>query len=222
MTLTPLVSTQTLLPYILPDATGCPSFVAEFEARKAVIEFCERTRCWRHVVSVTLDAESKAIVAPDNTTIHEFEKALLDGVELTPTQFTAVDSEELYGTEITGPAKYISQIEPGQVLVHPSDTGTLRVSCFLKPKHGQSMQSDADNPISDAYNVFPAFMLAQYADSLAAGALSAILFKPNKPYTDYERAAVFRAKFEAACNGAFQSNIRGQQRAPLRVKPNWL
>ena len=56
---------QTLFPLILPKAPGCPGVTAAQQARLAAIEFCERSRCWREITTVTVDAAGEAaLVAP--------------------------------------------------------------------------------------------------------------------------------------------------------------
>lgn len=219
ITLSPIAE---LLPYILPAVPQVPRPFAEFKARKAVIEFCERTRCWRQIVTVNVTANNAMIIAPPNSTIHEFEEATLNGRELTPTQFTELAVVELTGMEDSAQAKYVTQIAPGQVAVWPFETGVLRVSCFLKPRHGQSIGGDPDNPLADDYNVLPSFMVAQYATALAAGALSRIFETRGQSFYDPALAGKHRAEFEQACDRHFGSNMRGQQRAPIRVKPRWI
>lgn len=219
-----IISTKTsdLLPYIMPKVPTVPQPFAEFQARLAAIEFCERTRCWRQIITVTLSANGRALIAPAFATIHEFEEATLDGQPLEPTQFIDVDPEEVTGIANDGQAKYIAQVRPGEVAVYPFQAGTLRVSCFLKPRHGQSIGFDAENPLSDAYNVMPDFMVTQYAAIIADGALYRIMSTPSQDFTNMEMAGIHKMAFDAGCNNHFGSNMRGQQRAPIRVKPRWM
>lgn len=211
-----------LLPYIIPQAPTVPTPFAEFQARLAVIEFCERTRCWRQIITVRLNAKGCARITPIGATIHEFEEAVLDGVTLIPSQFTVTDAEELTGVSNKGQAKYITQIAPGEVSVYPIQEGTLRVSCFLKPRHGQMVGTNTAKPLDDEYNVLPAFMVTQYAEKLAHGALYRIMSTPKQDFTDMDMAAVHKSAFDIACGSHFSSNMRGQQRAPVRVKPRWM
>jgi hypothetical protein len=215
-------SVSQLMPYILPQVPTVPLPYAEFQARLAVIEFCERTRCWRQVFKKTISSQNGCDLATINSTIHEFEEATLNGNVLTPTQFTDVDPDELTGETNTGTAKYITQIKPGTVSVYPFEAGVLRVSCFLKPRHGQAIGLDEEDPLADAYNVLPEFMVTQYAEKLAHGALWRIMSTNKQDFTDPQMAGVHKAAFDDACNKHFASNMRGQQRAPIRVKPRWM
>lgn len=211
-----------LLPYILPKVPTAPNFLVEFQARNAVIEFCERTRCWRQLITTSVGSDGKARVTPLGVTIHEIEEAYLDDTLLEPTQFTGLEPDELTGQTTKAQAKYISQINPGEVIVFPKETGTLRISCFLKPKQGMDIGSDPSNPLADANNIMPEFMLTQYAEKLAAGALYRIMSIPKQDFTDMKSAAVHKAEFDAACDSHFSTSIKGQQRTPLRTKARFI
>jgi len=211
-----------LLPYILPTVPACPRPFAEFKAREAVIEFCERTMCWRQILTVNLTANNRALIAPPFATIHEFEEVTLNGRELEPTQFTEAMPDEMRGEQAPAQAKYVTQIKPGEVSVYPFEAGTLKVAVFLKPKHGQAIGANPENPLEDANNFLPAFMVAQYASSLASGALARILMTKGQSFYDPNLAQKHEAIFDAACNAHFSTSIRGQQKAPMRVKPRWM
>lgn len=208
------------LPMVLPEAPACPRPVAEQYLRLAAIEFCERTRCWRHVSTQTISTQEPAIVAPDYATIHEIETAEWDGeYELEPTQFSEVDPDA-YGAAAgeAGPARYITQTAPNQVAVVPFDTGSLRLSLFLKPRSGSEYGNDPNDPLQDRYNVVPEFMLIQHGDHIASGALARILTLPKQTFTNPQMAQVHLARFERACDNKFSSNMKGQHRAKRRVK----
>jgi|GEM_PF-993873 len=213
---------STLLPYVLPHVPGCPDPVAEFELRMAAIEFCERTRCWRHMVQVEIASNNRTIIAPSFSQIHEFEEATHNGLKLTPSLWTEGDPDELSGQVREGLPQFITQFAPGQVSIRPFRAGTLRVSAFLKPCHGNAFGYDIEDPLRDAYNTIPAFMRDQYADALAKGALARLHGLPEERFTDPNRSAEARAYFNLACDSAFAANLKGQQRAPIRTKTNWM
>jgi hypothetical protein len=128
----------------------------------------------------------------------------------------------LTGSEPSGQARYIAQVNPGEVMVFPAQAGKLKVSCFLKPLHGVDMGGNPDDPLEDANNTLPAFMVTQYAEKLASGALARIMAIPKQDFTDLKMAGVHHQAFEQACGSHFRSNVRGQQRAKLRVKARFL
>ena len=211
------------LPYVLPHVPGCPEPVAEFQLRLAAIEFCERTRCWRHTVQVEVSQNNRTASAPAFSTIHEFEAATFNGSPLIPTSWTESEPTELTGQDApTGMPKFITQISPGLVSIMPLRAGTLRLSLFLKPSNGNAFGIDPADPFRDANNVVPAFMLAQHADALAQGALSRLHELPNEAFTNPQKADLCRMRFNRACDTAHAASLKGQQRAPLRTKTHWM
>ena len=218
----PTTRLDDLMPLILPHAKDCPEPYAALQARLAAIEFCEKTRCWRHIITVPMTINHSLVVAPMNATIHEFEEATFNGQPLTPVQYTEADPTELAETAQSGLPKWITQIAPGEVSVMPFAPGTLRLSVFLKPRHGQMFGVDSDSPLFDAYNVIPEFLFAQHAASLADGALARILMTEGEPFFSPQRAALHGARFKEACDARFSANMRGQQRAPIRTNARWM
>lgn len=217
----PTTKLSALLPLILPHARECPEPYALQCARLAAIEFCERTRCWRHVTSVAMTENHTAVVAPQYSTIHEFEEVTFDGNQLTPTQFTDAEPEEMLGIASADAPRWVTQIAPGEIAVYPFRAGTLRIAAFLKPRHGQLFGTDPTDPLFDAYDVIPEFLFIQHASALAAGALMNIMVTPDEPFTNFKLATAYAAKFNGACDASFSSSMRGQQRARLRTKQEW-
>lgn len=215
------------LPMILPYAPGLPIMSAEHAIRLAAIEFCERTRCWRHLVDVAFDAANhQAVVAPAYATIHQFEFAVFQGENvdrcpLEPTQYSEIAPKGLTLYEGSAP-KHITQTAPGLVTIFPFAPGTVSLSLFLKPRHGQDFANVANTaPLEDFLNQLPDFMLTQWGEAIAAGALARVLVMPGKEWTNPALAALRAAQFENACNSHFSHNVAGQQRARVRTKPHY-
>lgn len=201
---------------------GCPRPTAERALRMAAIEFCEKTKAWRHVLNHTLTAQGPVIVAPTYATIHQIESATHEGNALTPIGFTAVDPDPLTGLVAVGAPIYITQSSPNEVMIYPYSDGALRLSVFLKPRFGMLFGTDAADPMHDAYNIVPEFMLTQHGETIAHGALARLFAVPNEQWTDETRAAFYYGSFKERCAGAQASTFKGQQRAPLRTKPRWM
>lgn len=105
---------------IRPYCEEAPLPVVENAVRYAAIQFCERTRAWRYIVSASFEENNEVIIAPDYATIHEIENAWWnDSVELVPTQFTEALPEDLNATEPIGTPRYITQMSPNTVTVLP-------------------------------------------------------------------------------------------------------
>jgi hypothetical protein len=107
------------LPLVMPHCPGAPEFVATRNLRLAAIEFCERTRCWRHLTTATITGDGQAIAAPAYAAIHLIEDATWeDGQRLTPIQFSDVD-EEAAANATDAPPAYITQAEYNTIRVIP-------------------------------------------------------------------------------------------------------
>lgn len=242
-----LKRTAELLPLVLPYAPECPDFIAEHMIRFAAIEFAERSRAWRHVAEVDLDDNSitallngtmettdygllfaiggqvfraagtlRAIEAdmeaPTVAVIHEIEFAEFEGSPLTPVQFSAI------GPESQGKPRYISQVQPNAITLWPFKSGRLLLSMFLKPSSATLFGTVEGDPLADKFNVIPDFFASQHGQTLAMGALSRILSMPGEPWTNEAKAAQYEMRFQEKLNGSFRTNMRGQQRAPIRTK----
>ena len=213
------------LPYVLPNAPGAPDIVAEKYIRMAATEFCERTRCWRKISTVALtDENTVALVAPYYAAIHAIEYASFfsDSVAktpLTPTQYSDLADRQHASLETEGTPRYVTQVTPNTVTVFPLAAGTLEVSLFLKPRMGQSFgQGTADDPMQDDFNQVPDFLLTQWGEAIACGALSKMLMQPQTRWHDPAKAGYYLQKFERACDTHFSTNITGQQRAARRTR----
>ncbi len=198
------------IPSILPYAPGC----AEPTAFKAIIQaaqtFCERTRLWRDEDTFTLTPTSCNVVcAPEGADLFEIENALLDGSRLEPISLSDLDHRYPRWRELdSGQGQWITQLEHGSVLVVPSCTGTLRLSTFLRPAE------DADQ--------LPDFLSKLYRQCIADGALVEILMLSGQPFTDPSRAQFYSMRFEAKLSELTNRTIKGQQRAPTRVRAQFM
>jgi hypothetical protein len=210
------VRLSAFLPYIMPYVDGCPRPVAEKLLRSAIIEFCEKTRAWRYIVNVELTVQDQSVTPPPYTTIHEIEQATWNGQPLDPTQFTQAAPDQMTGRVSQGAPKWITQIGPDMLSVYPFMAGAVALSVFLKPKTDQRFGLDPTDPLHDAYNVCPAFMFHQHAEPLAAGALARLFALPNQRFTDVEQAGFYMQKFALFLAEKSSTNLRGQQRAPVR------
>ncbi|MDP0928506.1 hypothetical protein Q0601_15070 [Paracoccus onubensis] len=204
--------TAEFLPLILPHCPQCPDFLAEQMARFAAIQFCERSRAWRHITTVDMVAPEGTPVAPDTAAIHEIEFAKWNGVKLTAVQFSTIESGE------QGRPEYITQVAPNEVTISPFEPGELEISLFLKPLTASEYGVNASDPLFDRFNVVPEFFIKIHGHTIAAGALAEILSIKDEPWTDHREAARYRDQFEGRCDTAFRWNMRGQQRAPIRTK----
>ena len=202
-----MIEIERLLHHVLPFAPECPEPTAIHHLREATIQFCERTRIWRHELTIST-ADPLVIVTPAGSRLFEIEDAWFNGTRL---ERVPVNEAADYVGDSPGVPRWITEYgETGVRLVpfDPADPGELRISAFLTPSR-------------DATEI-PDFLVDGHARTIADGALSDLLMLPNQPFSNPALAAGFGVRFEAQINRNFAANIRGRQRAPTRSKPHWL
>ena len=210
------------LPLILPHAPGCPEPLAEQKLRLALIEYCERTRLWRHLINQTVGGTGAGtIVAPGYAAIHEIEWAYFGEIKLAPIQYSQIDHGQDWSVARNQP-EWITQAAPDKIALFPppSEPGRLKASVFLKPRSGNEYGGNAEDPFEDAFNEVPEFFYTQHAEPLSWGALRRILEIPAQDFTDQAKAMDYGMRFKERMEAATGANMRGQHRAPRRTRYN--
>ena len=198
-----------LSPHVLPFAPNCPEPIMIRYLREAAITFCCRSRSWRVDKIYPLITDEIDIMASCDGVIHDIESVRWrqsPGDQwqepMTPSQY-----EEIAGNYQDRNPLYFSQRLAGKLQVSPFTAGELRVIMYLKP----------DQQATEV----PDYLVELHPDIIAAGALRKILMLPGYDFTQPQLAMNFAGDFEAACNSHFRDNLRGQQRARTRTKPNY-
>lgn len=211
-----------LLPLIRPYADGCPSFMITQAARLAAVEFCERTRCWREIITVDVRDPETTNIIPIESVIWEIEQATYNGVDLKPVQHSHI----LRDGAATGAPRYISQSNPWSILVHPFPGGTepitVELTAFLKPRSDMILAMYDGEPMTDVLDVVPEWMMMQHAERLVDGALARVLMMKGENWYDPNLAAVYQNRFNKALDRNFSANMRGQHRAPIRMPTEYM
>lgn len=194
---------EDLLSKVLPHAPNCPEPMAVEHLREAAISLCKATRCWREVDSFTTTGdEIEVVCVPPYASLFQMEWArfndrLLEAVSAGP---------DILTHEGGTPWGY-TQRSPNSLIIEPAAAGILTVSMFLMP--------------APEATDLPEFMFDQFARALGDGALSTLLLLPNQPYTNPQLAVHFEQKFQTVLDRNFAFNMKGQQRARKRTKPNF-
>lgn len=200
---------DTLLPRVLRYAPACPEVLALSHLRDAGKAFCQRTKLWRMADAFTIpDTGEDILCAPQGSYILEIVAARLDGNKLEPVTASYLDAHQ-FGwrddTESSG-ARWITQTEPDSVRVVPVQGGTLKFELVLAPS------DDADQ--------LPDFMVDQYAQAIANGAIGEILSTPSD-FANPQLGGAFVQRFEADLGRLSVSARKGQQNAPLRTRASF-
>jgi hypothetical protein len=211
----PQVLIHNFLPLMLQHAPSMPSIVAAEHLRQAAIIFCERTRCWRQSVEVTVTGNPTAITVPLDAVVHEIESAYWPDVNepLTPASYADFTPSEINGVpDAQTPPKWITQAAPDTFILLPAATGTVTLNLFLKPPAGGPFGAD---PIQ---STLPDLLYNHHAQYLAFGGLATALMVPDQAVFDPKRAGHFAQQFQARIDAMASGFRRGQQRTRLRTR----
>lgn len=200
---------DTLFPRIMPRVKGCAVPIAEAAIRTAAIDFCERTRIWRSSDTFTVsESQCEVVAVPYGAALYEIESARFNGMTLEPVSISWLDEHiHNWREKCATVSRWLTQVNPGSVRVIPAACGQLDLSLTLKPAE------DAEE--------LPAFLIDGHARTLADGALAEILTIPDKPYYNPDLAMFYSSRFRSEMDRFFNSNIKGQQKAPTRTRPNF-
>jgi hypothetical protein len=214
----PSLRLSAFLPYIMPFAPGCPRVTAENQLRLAAIEFCERTWLWRRIVTIPVTTNPLTIPVPPYTAL-----ARLEDVRLTDQRnpLEPVNSTEFDRDRTARPETY-TQINPRELWFAPFEACEVRIEMSLKPANGDEYGTDAADPMQNAFNVVPPFLMADHLEAIKAGALARILMIPDEPFTDPATAGVYAGMFESAIFSGATRSASMKANAPKRVPARFM
>lgn len=204
--------------YVLPDVAGCPEITAIQAIRDATINFCEKSlihQADHDPVSVIAKIADYDLDTPIlGTRITKVMKAWYKGQELIPAAPDQVRDPSVYNQRIGGyqtqystPKFFLQKVPEAFSLLPIPDQSlaqaiTMRVA--LVPLRSSTTCAD--------------FLFEQWAETIAAGAVSKLQLSAGKPYSNPAAAAIHQAVFNAGVNAARQKANRGYTRASLSVQ----
>lgn len=195
---------EDLFSKVRPFAPGCAEPTMVEHIRNAAITLCERTRCWRFTDTFeTVGDEVDIICVPPMASLFEIEEARFDDRRL---ERSAPQADMMMAD--LGQPQFLTQFSPNSVSLQPRGKGTLWISMFLKP--------------SQNADLLPDIIMDQFATAVGDGALSTLLLLPNEPFSNPQLAMLSMQKFDSVLDRNFAYNKRGQQRAPVRTRANFL
>lgn len=194
------------LPLILPRAKGCPSVLANFNTRLAIIELCQKALVWREY--------QDPITTAALTTAYEFETS-------TGQQVYKLLSLTLGGTEV-------GVVDPntGRAMDALGETRPYAYGQFsgfeLRPAQAAGLEVITYSVVAPTYTAttIPDSM-SRYMEQIANGALSRILLTKEASYSDMPGAANAAMMWQDAINDAKSDALTGFSRAPIRTSKVW-
>jgi hypothetical protein len=205
------------LPEVLTHAPNVPEPVAIRYIREAAQYFCAETRIWREweEFDITGDKEGDGISAFQDSKILEVEEAWLvnEAGEIKLEPITSLQLDRVmprwsvdYDT-VAGPACYVTQVQPNQVIVVPKAAGTLKARLVLAP--------------SRKALTLPDFLIEDHAALIAKGAAANILLLPDVEYANPARGGDLRSEFVSETGRLKRKADKTQLKARQRVRSSF-
>lgn len=195
-----------LLPYILPKAKGCPSLLATFNARMAIIELCQKSLIWRDYQTSIATVALQTYYAYTPAAGQQVVKLLsmtLAGEEVDVIDPAAGKLMDAAG--YTGPYAYGGflgfELRPAQAAAQAIITYAV-----VAPSLSATTIPDA---------------MGRYAEQIASGALSRILAEKDKSYSDPTGAALAMGQWMQAIESAKSDAMEGFARVTMRTGKAW-
>jgi hypothetical protein len=201
------VTFDDLMPYILPQAKGCPAEVDIFNARLAAIELCQQALIWR-----------------------EYQPEILTVADQTSYLFTpAADQQICKLLSLTLSGSPVAVVDPAKgAVLDAGDTQWTYAYAGLRSFELRPAQV-ADLPIITYCAVAPSIAaetipddFMRYAEQLARGALSRLLMNAGRDYGDPRLAFDYRRQWEDDIGDARSDAFRGFARTNPRVVASWM
>jgi hypothetical protein len=202
---------STLYDDVMPHAAGVTADMALDAIRKAAIELCKESRIWRYEhpdISVVADQSTYAFVPPDDTKVVEILDAWYENVWLDPMGTDDLARVNTRWQSWTAPRPlYITQLDDDNVRLVPEPTTALASGLHILV---------ALKPTNDATGM-EEWILEDWREQIARGALARIYESPRKPYSDSGLARVKKAEFRQDCTDAYNAAMNGLTRSTSRT-----
>ncbi|BBL74174.1 hypothetical protein [Methylomagnum ishizawai] len=201
------------LGHVLPTVPGCPDLAAKLDILRACIQFCREARVWRawlDPVDVVAGQMEYALPVPVGATVARVEEAGLGDARLGP--MTREDALERYGegwdTALRGEPRNYLVPGPGTLALVPiparDGAALLKVFATLEP--------------TPTAATVPDWLLADYPETIAHGALARLLAVPGKPWSHPQLALWHGRRFQADIGSYAAVVARGRTCRPLGTR----
>lgn len=200
-----------LLRDVLPHLGNGPSDpLVEAMIRSAVIEFCNQSWIWRYLpdpMDITAGEGTYDLEPPTGSDVAAVLSCSIDGNLILPASTDDLSDMYMRWQTLSGPARHYTQTDTNSLLLVPKPefniASGLMMVLALQP--------------SRASTSFPDWIADQYAESLAAGALSRLMLMPGKAWSDSQTGLFHKDKFHSSIHAAKASGARGLSRATVRT-----
>ncbi len=207
------VTWKSFYPYILPHIDGCPSLLVEQALRSSAIEFCEKTLIWRQPaigVTVYADEPCYSFGAPEGARVIQATEVYINGMKLIQTSLhdLTVLEPEWRARESTLPTHYfMNDAQSIQLVGKPTEDipESLDIYVALKPSRDS--------------NICPEFLLEDWGEVIAAGAILRLMQMAKKTWSDTTTVANYLRTFKVGITTARHKTIKSRQLRAAKMQP---
>lgn len=199
--------------FVVPELPGINTDLVDIYLRRAAIEFCEETAVYvadHDPISLVKGVAEYDLEPPEpETDIVGIKKAWVVDAAIEYVSQDSLNQRPVYwpGEEAPRPTSFTQQT-PTTVIVYPKPTEAiqngLRMKVVLRPALKASSIVD--------------WVGGKYLQEIADGTKAMLMAMPNKPWTQPEGAALYRAQFEAGKTRATIEAMRSFTRASQQVQ----
>lgn len=194
------------LPYVLPQAAGCPEELAELNIRLALIELCRKGRIWREhqtAIQTVADQTAYAYTQEADQQIVELMSLELEGVDIEVVSQDVGKARDRNGWTSTYAYGGLSGFQ-----LRPAQEEDLAIITYC-----------AVAPTLDAADVPDDF--ARYAEQIGRGTLARVLKIKDRPFTDKAEAESLQKQWLLDIGEAQTDASKGNVRVKQRTSAHW-
>jgi hypothetical protein len=212
------VSYEDFFSWVLPEVAGCPEITAIQAIRDTVIDFCEKSLI--HVV----DHDPVKVIAKQSD--YELDTPILGHriIKVMQAYYQGTMLEPVSPDDVTDPSVYNQKIG-GYTASYSTPRGFMQKSwdtISLIPIPDQTVNSAVTMRVALAplrtSTTCENFLLEQYAETIAFGAVAKLQLSAGKPYSNDKAATINNARYMVGLNVARQRGVRGFNRSTLSVQ----
>jgi hypothetical protein len=202
---------------ILPDVPGCTADMATNALRNTIIEFCEKSLCYRQTldpITVQENITDYDLEPPKGYRVQKIMQMWYLGQEMEALAPDGIGLPDAYRINIAGynaskgpPAGYTQKdVDTFSILPIPDQkyTNAITMRVALVPLRTVTEVED--------------FLFELWGEIIGFGAKARLMLTPGKPYSNSEAATYNQARFVSGLNDARQRAARGNVRSDLRVQ----
>lgn len=196
---------EDLLPEVLPNVNGCPSFTATDHIRRAAREFCRRTHVWQAQLApfdTVANTDGYALTLPTaSSVVRLFRVDVGDesGVDLT-------DEEDALARVAAGEQGAFAWLSGSQLKINPVPSSVVPVTVLVSLKP------------TAAAETWPDDLAENHREALIAGALSTLFLMPKTDWSDNTLAAANTNLFEVKVSRSARNRSKGRATQRRRGK----